>query len=77
MAVSMIHYYTGERVRLVFACAWCPKSKQPDIKQDEEYSHGICETHYRELMEELKKKRGRTYKTLLLRSQSPTVAKLR
>jgi len=57
MAVSMVRFQTGERVKLVFACAWCPKSQRPRIKQDEEYSHGVCQRHFARLMTGLINKR--------------------
>lgn len=34
---------------LVKVCAWCPKDEYPSLKKGEEYTHGMCRRHYREL----------------------------
>lgn len=57
MAATMVRYQTGERVKLVFACAWCPKSQRPKAKKGEEYSHGICELHLTKVMSEIPKRK--------------------
>lgn len=54
----MVRYLTGERVELIQACAWCPRSKQPTLKQHQEYTHGVCSEHLLVLMGSLKKRRA-------------------
>lgn len=34
---------------LVKVCAWCPKADYPLLKKGEEYTHGMCRKHYRQL----------------------------
>lgn len=34
---------------LVKVCAWCPKKYYPALKQGQEYTHGMCKKHYKEL----------------------------
>ncbi len=34
---------------MVNVCAWCPKESYPTLKSTEEYTHGLCEKHYRML----------------------------
>ncbi len=57
----MVKYTTGERVKLIEACAWCPRSLYPDLSEDQEYTHGICSKHYKSLMETLHKKKEVRY----------------
>ncbi len=42
---------------LVSVCAWCPKFSHPKLKSGEEYTHGICTNHLRQLRKELKQRR--------------------
>jgi hypothetical protein len=58
----MIRYKTGEQVRLIFACAWCPKDTYTLLRKDEEYTHGVCNKHLRLLLRSLKKRGGKFYK---------------
>lgn len=53
MHVRMLTF-EGEVVRLVFACAWCPKSSYKKLKRNERYSHGICDKHLREQLQAIK-----------------------
>jgi len=34
---------------LIKVCAWCPKKEYPALKPWEEYTHGMCRKHYRQL----------------------------
>ncbi len=36
-------------VRLVWACAWCDSRTYPRLKRGEEYTHGICTYHNKQL----------------------------
>lgn len=56
---TMVRYMTNEKVQLVEACAWCPRSTYPSLKAHQEYTHGICSDHLSKLMGGLKKKKGR------------------
>lgn len=53
---TMVRYLTQERVELVTACAWCPRSKHPVLKKNQEYTHGVCSKHLHALMGSLKRK---------------------
>lgn len=35
--------------QLVNVCAWCPKDGYPMLKAWQEYTHGICRRHYKEV----------------------------
>ena len=38
---------TTESFRImVNVCAWCPKEDYPQLKELEEYTHGLCDKHY-------------------------------
>lgn len=49
----------GEKVYLVFACAWCPKWTLKKLRRNEQYSHGICEKHLSLELEEYKHSKQR------------------
>lgn len=34
---------------LIRVCAWCPKNEYPPLKDSEDYTHGLCEKHYKML----------------------------
>ena len=34
---------------LVSVCEWCPKGNYPVLKGGEEYTHGMCRKHYKQL----------------------------
>lgn len=34
-----------KKVRLVFACAWCPPNKHKHLGRNEAYTHGMCSYH--------------------------------
>lgn len=34
---------------MVRVCAWCPRDQYPILKESEEYTHGLCEKHYKML----------------------------
>lgn len=40
---------------MLTVCAWCPKTKAEDdaVLRGEPVSHGICDVHYLELLEEI------------------------
>lgn len=45
-------------IRLVLVCAWCPKVSHTPLRENEEYTHGICKTHEREVMGQLKSRKS-------------------
>ncbi len=57
MAVTMTQYMTGATVQLVSVCAWCPRRSYVPLRKGQEYTHGICVTHLKELREDLKRRR--------------------
>jgi len=54
---TMVKYLTGKRVELVEVCAWCSRSNYPKLAKDQEYTHGLCGTHYRGLIVSLHKEK--------------------
>jgi hypothetical protein len=34
---------------LIKVCAWCPKKDYPQLQSGQDYTHGMCHKHYREL----------------------------
>jgi len=58
---TMVKYATGERVELIKACAWCPRSLYPALSKDQEYTHGVCGKHFLSLMSDLHKKKNGSY----------------
>lgn len=40
---------SGNGKTLIKVCAWCPKKDYPQLKPTEEFTHGMCRKHYREL----------------------------
>ncbi len=38
-----------DSVQLVSVCAWCPKDIYPTLMSNQEYTHGLCKKHYRQL----------------------------
>jgi hypothetical protein len=42
---------TNSGVRLVYACAWCPKEENTPLQNGEEYTHGICEPHKQQMLQ--------------------------
>lgn len=32
---------------MVNVCAWCPREEYPHLKDLEEYTHGLCDKHYK------------------------------
>ncbi len=59
MVGSMLRYTTGEKVKLIFACAWCSKDTYPALDDDEEYTHGVCDRHLRFLLSSLKERKSK------------------
>jgi len=35
--------------KLIKVCAWCPKKDYPKLEVNQEYTHGMCLKHYRQL----------------------------
>lgn len=35
---------------VIFACAWCPQEKHKPLKQNQAYTHGMCEYHKKEFI---------------------------
>ena len=34
---------------LIKVCAWCPKADYPALRPGQDYTHGMCRKHYRQL----------------------------
>lgn len=49
MTSKLWHTFFTLTKPLIKVCAWCPKDTYPALKPGEEYTHGMCHKHYRQL----------------------------
>src|SRR4051812_4836365 len=40
---------SGNGKTLIKVCAWCPKKDYPKLEPWQEYTHGMCRNHYRQM----------------------------
>ncbi len=49
---------------VIFACAWCPPETYIQLKEHQEYTHGMCRYHKYIFIHQVKERVGRIRKSL-------------
>lgn len=53
LPILITHYFNNVPIELISVCAWCPSETYPVLEKDQEYTHGMCERHKAEFIEQV------------------------